>query len=148
MEVVMSELAKMVRTHYDGVESGDLDLATSVFDQDVESVTPNGPMHGLAEFRAFGEVFKKAVPDARLEIVRCYETEHTIIVEGMYTGTQTGPLESPSGTIPASGRSFSFPYVDVLTERDGKFISHRIYWDNVSFLTQLGLMPAPETATA
>ena len=51
-----------------------------------------------------------------------------------------GPLVGPAGTIPATGRAFSFPYCDVLQARDGRFVSHRIYWDNATFLAQLGLM--------
>ena len=48
-----------------------------------------------------------------------------MIVEGVYTGTHTGPLAGPAGVIPATGRSFSLPYVDIFQARDGKFVSHR-----------------------
>ena len=44
------------------------------------------------------------------------------------------------------GRAFSFPYVDIVTARDGKVVSHRVYWDNVTFLAQLGLMPEQASA--
>jgi len=57
----------------------------------------------------------------------------------VYSGTHTGPLVGPGGTIPATGRAFSFPFCDVLRAREGKFVSHHIYWDNVTFLAQLGL---------
>jgi hypothetical protein len=36
--------------------------------------------------------------------------------------------------------------VDIFQARDGKFVSHRIYWDNATFLAQLGLMPEPAPA--
>jgi steroid delta-isomerase-like uncharacterized protein len=140
-EDMMSKLQDMLRTHYDAVNSGDLDAAVAVFDADVETQTPNGTMKGVEEFRAFGQVFQKAVPDNRMRVVRSFEVGDTIIVEGVYSGTQTGPLESPNGTIPPSGQAFSFPYVDVLTERDGLFVSHHIYWDNVTFLAQIGALP-------
>ena len=142
----MSELEQMLRIHYDGNESGDLDLALSMYDADVDIVTPAGPMRGVEAFRALGEAFKAAVPDARHEVLQSFEAGDTIIVEGVYSGTQTGPLATPNGIIPPSGRAFSLPYVDILTARDGKFVSHRIYWDNVAFLTPLGVMPAPQEA--
>ena len=50
--------------------------------------------------------------------------------------------------IAATGRSFSLPYVDIFQARDGKFVSHRIYWDSITLLTQLGVMPAPAAAGA
>jgi steroid delta-isomerase-like uncharacterized protein len=137
----MSQLEQMLNVHYAGVNSGDLDAAMSVFDPDCETVTPNGPMTGVAAQRAFAEAFRVAAPDNQLKPLRTFESGDTVIVEGVYSGTHTGPLAGPGGTIPATGRAFSFPYVDVLQARDGKFVSHRIYWDNVTFLAQLGLMP-------
>jgi ketosteroid isomerase-like protein len=50
--------------------------------------------------------------------------------------------------IPASGRSFSLPYVDIFRAQDGKFVSHRIYWDNAMLLAQLGVLPDPAGASA
>ena len=76
-----------------------------------------------------------------------WEVDDTIIVEGVYSGTQSGPLATPDGSeIPATGRSFPFPYVDILRARDGLFVEHRLHWDNAAFLSQLGLLPQPATA--
>jgi ketosteroid isomerase-like protein len=135
----MSQLQEMLDTHYAGVNAGDLDVALSVFDPECETVTPDGATKGTAAFRALGEAFRAAAPDNRLEAVRTFEAGDTIVVEGVYSGTHTGPLAGPGGTIPATGRAFSFPFCDVLRARDGKFVSHHIYWDNVTFLAQLGL---------
>ena len=134
----MSDLRELVRTHYEGVNSGDLDKALSVFDSECEIVTPQGPMRGAAAQRALGEAFQAAVPDNRLEALRMFEDGDTVIVEGVYSGTHTGDLVGPGGTVPASGRSFSLPYVDLFQVRDGRIVSHRIYWDNASLMAQLG----------
>ena len=139
----MSELEKMLQVHYDGVNSGELDTAMSVFDPDHEILTPNGPLKGNDAHKALAEGFRTAAPDNRLEAVRTYESGDTIIVEGVYSGTHTGPLVGPGGTIPATGRAFSFPFCELLQARDGKFVSHRVYWDNVTFLSQIGAIPAP-----
>ncbi|WP_169585489.1 ester cyclase [Antrihabitans stalactiti] len=133
----MNKLEKMVRTHYDGLESGDLDLSLSVFDPAVETVTPSGVMQGVDEFRAFGQTFLDAVSGGRHEVRNTVEVDDTIVVEGTYSGTHTGDLAGPGGTIPATGREFSFPYCDVLQARDDLFVAHRIYWDNAAFVAQL-----------
>jgi steroid delta-isomerase-like uncharacterized protein len=139
----MSVLMDLLDAHYAGVNAGDLDAALAVFDPDCEIVTPDGPMTGVAAQRALGEAFRTAAPDNHLTALRTFEADDTIIVEGVYTGTHTGPLIGPNGSIPATGRAFSFPYCDVLQARDGKFVSHRIYWDNATFLSQLGQAPNP-----
>jgi len=123
------------------VNSGDLDTALSVFDVDCEIVTPNGTVRGIQAQRALGEAFAVAAPDNRLTAVRTVEAGDTIVVEGVYSGTHTGPLVGPAGTIPATGRAFSFPYCDVFQARDGKFVSHHVYWDNATFMAQLGIFP-------
>jgi len=139
----MSELQRLVRIHYEGVNSGDFDAAGSVFTDDCENTSPYGTLQGIEAFRQMGEAFRTAAPDNRIEALRTWEAGDSVIVEGVYTGTHTGPLAGPGGVIPASGRSFSLPYVDIFQARDGKFVSHRMYWDNAAFLAQLGLMPAP-----
>jgi len=143
----MGTLLDMIHTHYRGLETGDLDLSASVHADDVVTEMPFGVIHGLEGYRALGQAFVTAVPDMRLTIHNSWEVGDTIIVEGTYSGTQTGPLATPDGQeIPPSGRSFEFPFVDVYVARDGKFVEHRGYWDNVTFMTQLGLMPEPASA--
>ena len=139
----MSELQRLVRIHYEGVNSGDFDAAGSVLAEDCETTSPYGTLQGTGAIRQMGEAFRAAAPDNRIEALRTWEAGDSVIVEGVYTGTHTGPLAGPGGVIPASGRSFSLPYVDIFQARDGKFVSHRMYWDNAAFLAQLGLMPAP-----
>jgi predicted ester cyclase len=134
----MSELSQIRDTHYKGISGNDLDLAASVFAEDVETVTPLGVMQDLTAFRQFEEAFAVAVPDANILPIRTFELGDTIITEGSYSGTQTGDLVSPAGTIPASGRSFSFPFADVMQATDGKIVSHHIYWDMLGFMAQLG----------
>jgi len=138
----METLQQMLTTHYAGINSGDLDTALSVFAPDVEVVTPNGAMQGVQAQRMLGEAFKVAAPDARIEARTTIVAGDTIVVEGVYSGTHTGPLVGPGGEIPATGKQFSFAYCDVLRERDGRFVSHHIYWDNATFLGQLGVIPA------
>jgi len=139
----MSTLTDLRDSHYKGVTTNDLDLAASAFTDDVVTVTPQGTMQGMAAFRAFGQAFVDAAPDATLVAERTFEVGNAIITEGTFSGTQTGDLAGPGGqTIPASGRRFSFPFVDIMELGPGdKFASHRIYWDLMGMLAQLGAIP-------
>ena len=69
-----------------------------------------------------------------------------IVVEGRYTGTNTGPLATPAGEVPATGRSMVLPFADVFRITDGRIAEHRIYYDGLGLLAQLGLLPEPTSA--
>jgi steroid delta-isomerase-like uncharacterized protein len=136
----MSDLLSLVHATYAALNAGDLDAVRPYFAEDVEPVTPGGTMHTLDEWRAMGEAFLTAVPDMRHEIVRTFEDGDTIVGEAIYSGTQTGPLVGATGTLPASGNAFAFPYVDFFRTVDGKVVSHRVYWDNLGFMSQIGAL--------
>jgi steroid delta-isomerase-like uncharacterized protein len=141
----MGQLRNLVETHYRGVSEGDLDLAGSVFTPDVVTIDPGaGRMEGLEAFRAYGETFLRGFPDGRLRAERFVaETGEAIVVEGVFSGTHTGPLAGPDGEIPATGRRLELPFVDVFDARDGLLCEHHIYYDQMLMLGQLGLIPAP-----
>jgi len=63
-----------------------------------------------------------------------------IVCEGTMSGTNTGPLESPEGEMPATGRSVTLPLVFILkVGPDGLVQRDHTYFDEASFLKQLGL---------
>ena len=144
----MSELQRLVRIHYQGVNAGDFDMAASPFAEDCQNTSPYGTTTGIEALRQMGEAFRTAAPDNRIEARHTWEDGDTVIVEGVYEGTHTGPLAGPGGVIPATGQSFTLPYVDIFQARDGQLVSHRIYWDNATFLAQLGVLPAPAGASS
>lgn len=136
----MTKLSDLRDAHYRGISTNNLDLAASMFTDDVVTTTPQGVMHGLAAFRQFGEAFQQAAPDATIRADRTFEAGDTIITEGTYSGTHTGDLVGPDQTIAATGRAFAFTFVDFMQVADGKFTNHRIYWDMLGFMGQLGVL--------
>ena len=142
----MSELRDLLQVHLDGLNNHDLIQSRASFAEDVVTVTPGGTMEGLDAFMALGDAFMTAAPDQWITAEHIYEVGDTIISEGVYGGTHTGPLATPDGVIPATGRSFQFPYCEVHQVRDGKFVHTRIYWDNMGFMAQLGLLGEPASA--
>jgi ketosteroid isomerase-like protein len=143
----MSDLRTMVDRQYEGINRHDLEMAVAGLADDVESILPGGPpMKGVEPFKQYVNVFQTAAPDAHIEGHRYLESGDTIVVEGAYSGTHTGPLMTPMGEIPPTGRHFEFTFCDILQARDGKAFSHRVYFDQADFMTQLGLMPAPAGA--
>ena len=83
-----------------------------------------------------------AFPDARVDVRACHFIDDLAIEEGTFTGTQAGPLPSPMGDIPPTGRSVAVDYVHVLRFRDGKHVSFELLFDRLLMLEQLGIAPA------
>ena len=136
----------LVEKHYQGMNSGDWDHIDGVFHPDVETSMPGGePTRGTAAFRATGQVFKRAFPDMKLELFRAVESDNLVIAEGRMTGTHSGPLASPQGEIPPTGRKISFDFADAFETQDGKVVKHRVYFDQMLLLGQLGLLPEPQS---
>jgi steroid delta-isomerase-like uncharacterized protein len=133
----MGALLDLIQKHYDLNAKGDLDGMSEVFAADVHTETPGGTFDDLEGFRQLGEVFKTAMSDMRHDVTRSWEVGDTGIVEAVFSGRHTGPLITPEGTVPATGNEVSFPYADFFQVRDGKVVSHRIYWDNAAMMAQL-----------
>lgn len=65
----------------------------------------------------------------------------TVVVEVTWSGTHRGPLPTPGGTIQPTGRSIAVPACMVFEIANGKARAQRHYFDMVTLLRQLGVMP-------
>ena len=61
-------------------------------------------------------------------------------------GTHTGPLQTPTGELPPTGRRIEVAFAQVLQFEQGKISYARLYFDALGMLQQLGVIPAPEQA--
>jgi predicted ester cyclase len=138
-------MRELVERHYEGISTGNLTLGISVFSDDVVTVAPGAqePLVGRHAFREFARAFVTGFPDAKLELRNVVvETDDTIVVEGTFSGTHDGPLVSPAGEIPPTGQLIDVPFVDIFVARGDGIAEHRIYYDQLALLAQLGLAPA------
>ena len=85
--------------------------------------------------------WKEAMPDVKGTIANSVVAGNTAVLELTWTGTQTGPMPTPSGTIPASGKSQTTRASWVVECTGGKVKESRQYFDMLSFLQQIGAIP-------
>jgi ketosteroid isomerase-like protein len=137
----MGTVRSLVEGFYEAFNRGDLEAARRYVSDDIENVDPTGLIRGWEAFRQYLGGFKGAIPDAELHAKTWIESGDTAVVEGMFSGTFTNPLPTPAGEIPPTGRSFELPYVEINQERNGRIASHRVYYDQVTFLAALGVTP-------
>jgi len=90
-----------------------------------------------------------AFPDANGTFVREFATEDTAILELIWKGTHTGPLQTPSGIIPASNRLVEMPACELMRVEDERIKYDSHYFDLLTLLTQIGAAGAsPEQGKA
>jgi steroid delta-isomerase-like uncharacterized protein len=132
--------AELGRASYDAWNERDFDRLVSFGANDVQVVlVPFGNvMHGPEGYRQYADGWASAFPDGRIEITRIMADDNGAVVEFIGRGTQTGPLSSPSGTIPATGKRVEIQFCDVLEMTGGKISRLRSYFDSATMLRQLG----------
>ena len=82
--------------------------------------------------------WKAAMPDVKGTVGSAISTGNTAVLEVSWTGTQTGPLQGPGGTIPPTGKKQTTRSGWVLEFDGGKLRQSRRYFDMLSFMRQLG----------
>jgi ketosteroid isomerase-like protein len=125
------------------ISSGDIEKGIQFYAPDAVVVTPDqGEVKGAEAIAAWTKQFLDAFPDQEYEPLYSHEDGNTAIDEGYFVGTNTGELQLPTGeTLPPTGKSVRMRSCDIATVEGGRITSHRFYFDQVEFLTQLGLMP-------
>jgi steroid delta-isomerase-like uncharacterized protein len=84
-----------------------------------------------------------ACPDSVAGAAVVAASDDTAVFAGVYAGTNTGPF----GPLPATGRSVTLPWINVLHfDSDGRVIDGRAYYDQVTVMTHLGHMEPPAGA--
>jgi steroid delta-isomerase-like uncharacterized protein len=125
----------------DAFNAHDIDAFAELLADDVVFDAPGMPRDsGRAACAAFYRGWIEAFPDARVEVDAVHEPgDGVVIEEGRFVGTHAGPLTTPAGAIPATGRSVEVPYVHVLHFREGKHAFLGLTFDRLLMLEQLGL---------
>jgi len=82
----------------------------------------------------------KAFPDFRIEFLNVIPSGDHIAFEMLLSGTQTGPMMTPEGEIPPTGKKVEFKAVWIARiSPKGMIEEDRTYYDTADFVRQLGL---------
>ena len=117
-------------------------MATFATDSQYINVPMGMTLPGSEGYKQSGQFFAEAFPDSTIEVTNVFATEDQFVLEYTGHGTNNGPLHLPMGDIPATGRWAELRLCDVAQIRGGKIVSYRSYYDTMTLLQQLGLVPA------
>jgi steroid delta-isomerase-like uncharacterized protein len=99
------------------------------------------PLRGREAVKKDTGDFFVAFPDLQLEVRTVLVEGATFALEGTMAGTHTGPMQLPSGLIPATNRRVEFPFAVMgAIGKGGEITEERRYYDVAGQLVQLGLM--------
>jgi predicted ester cyclase len=123
--------------------------ATSVLSGQLMDV-PSGQMaSGAAGLEQYWNSWISAFPDGQVEVVRNVGAEDgTVVTEFRARGTNSGSMNMGGQQVPPTGRQVDVMFCQVATVRKGKIEDARLYYDGMTFATQLGLMPQATAAAA
>jgi ketosteroid isomerase-like protein len=125
--------AKAERMDLEGWKSGFAD--DGIFIDNSIGVTYKGPELDYP-VRQYGTAFG----DMHRELYNMWTLGDTVIVRLALQGTHTGPLATPFGTIPPTGKKMDAPCADIFELEDGKIKRFDCYPEGSIILTQLGVI--------
>lgn len=94
---------------------------------------------GAEEVVACWQGWATAMPNSKAEIKSALVSGQSVVLELIWKGTHTGPLQTPGGTISPTGRPFDLRACQVTEILNGKALSTRHYFDMASLLRKLGV---------
>ena len=137
------EIVKLARKQVDAFNTGDWEqlraslASDSLYDELGTQRKIEGPEKIVELFKAW----KTAFPDAVGTVTTAVASGSEAALELTWKGTQTGPLTTAEGTIPASGKRQETPTAFFFTFAGDKIKESRHYFDSMTLLKQIGAQP-------
>ena len=136
----------VVDRSYETWNSGNVDGLQELYAIDADVAIPGASAQGREQIGALWGAIISAFPDGRLTELLRLDCGGHIVSENNLSGTHTGPLVTPQGDeIPATGNSVSVDGVSIFKIENGEIQSEHLYFDQMTFLAQLGLIPPQPT---
>jgi steroid delta-isomerase-like uncharacterized protein len=144
-DVVTEDLVAQAWAQNDAFNCGDWEAfrAAVAPDSVYEEVATGRVTRSPDDHIALAQGWKSAFPDATGTLDQAYVSGNTVIQEITWSGTQTGELPMPNGTLlPPTGKKISMKAVLITQVENGKAKHNRHYLDLLAMLTQLGVIPS------
>ena len=141
IEIANAQIEKNIKTYktawnmfFDNRESGALN--TESFDEQVTVVTASGNITGIDAFRDYYNNYLTGFSDAEFTFVDTFGQGDKMVKHWNFKGTHDGEMFG----IPATNNKVDINGTTLVLFKDGKVFQEQDFFDNHSFLTQLGLL--------
>src|SRR5215212_8434493 len=122
----MAEARELMDRVTDAMVAGRRDELRDCYADDAVVVSPEADeIRGAGAVVDYLRSFTDAFPDRTWEEIAKHEAGDAAIDEGYFCGTNSGPLQMPSGdTVPPTGKRVRLRECDVVTVKNGRITSH------------------------
>jgi ketosteroid isomerase-like protein len=125
------------------IAAHDLEQVVACYGEDALLIAPEGRFEGRDYIEAYYRIQLTAFPDLGLTVAATHDLEEVGVGEWSFTGTNTGELELPGGeVVPPTGRRVTQRGADIAVIREGRIQEHRLYYDQLELIEQLGVQTA------
>lgn len=129
---------QIIREHMEAENVLDFDAAIDTFDHPrYELVGTEQVFDGEDQVREYYRRSRSAFPDQRNEILSLRQAGDAVITEFWLLGTHKGPLATPAGEMPPTGKPFKVRMCAIFEFEGDKIVCERIYFDSMSMMRQL-----------
>jgi predicted ester cyclase len=135
----MSTAQTIASRYYAGVIARDPEAAIAVLAADSVVEIPGATLHGPAPVAGWMQSFFMAFPDLEHEVRPLESAGDVVRTTLRIRGTHTGPLVSPAGTIPATGRTIDIEAANELQIAGEHVARLTIRFDPGAMMAQLGV---------
>lgn len=113
--------------------------------EDAEFVTPLGVFSNREAIREFVSGMHQSFTDWHHDVM-IESAGDLVVVEGTWSGTHSGPMQTPQGEVPPTGRRLTIPFAGIARVEGDRIASVHNYFDRMTFMGELGLLPEPAAA--
>ena len=104
-----------------------------------DEVGTHRKMEGSSQVIEALQGWAKAFPDSKATFENAFVGGGKVVVELTWRGKHTGPMQTPKGEIPATGKSIEIRACQIIEIEGGKVKLTRHYFDMMTMMQQLGL---------
>ena len=101
------------------------------------------PVLGTEGIKSQAALLRTAIPDLRATLHDQFGHHDRVVSRWTGSGTHSGPLTLPAGTVAGTGRSISFDEIRIDRHARGRIVESWWIPDRFTLWQQLGLLPAP-----
>lgn len=134
---------ELIQKHFDAVTNRTAaQVAAQINTPDAvwTSIPAGASFQGPEGYQQFLGVWLTAFPDAQIELRNIAAGDDFAIAQFVGRGTHRGPLPTPAGELPPTGRSMAVEFCEVYAIKGGKIARCDLYFDAMGLMKQLGVV--------
>jgi steroid delta-isomerase-like uncharacterized protein len=136
---------ELARKHHEEVWSkGNLVVADKIYSNEIlRHSADQQDLQGREPYKQFMMGTRGAFPDWKETVENVIASGDLVATKVLITGTMTGTLQGPEGTLTPTGKRLEVPCAVFFRIANGKIMEIWGYYDSVPFLKALGVLPPP-----